>query len=54
MQCIDRHFKVIFAQARFKRRGTAVLTWLDCSTAVARLGFRRPIKYSRIKQLFFF
>ena len=29
--------------ARFKRRAIAVPSWLDCSTTVARLGFRRRI-----------
>ena len=32
--------KLIF-QAWFKRRAAAVLSWLDFSTTLARLGFRR-------------
>ena len=34
---------VISSNAHFKRRATAVPSWLDCSTTVARLGFRRRI-----------
>ena len=30
-------------KACFKRRATAVLSWLDCSPTAARLGFRRRI-----------
>ena len=30
-------------EACFKRRATAVLNWLDCSTTLARLVFRRRI-----------
>ena len=28
------------SKARFKRRATTVLSWLDCSSTAARLGFR--------------
>ena len=37
--------------ACFKRHATAVLSWLDCSSTAAQLGFRRQIKFSRIERL---
>ena len=38
-------------KACFKRRATAVLSWFDCSTTAARVGFRRRIYFSRIERL---
>ena len=55
MKCIiiivTKHFLSIWEhpsnhlerQAHFKHPATAVLSWLDCSTTVAWLGFRRQI-----------
>ena len=31
------------SMACFKRRATAMLSWLDCSSTAAQLGFRRQI-----------
>ena len=38
-ECRGKHH----TKACFKRRATALLSWLDCSTTLARLGFRRRI-----------
>ena len=37
------HAQKARTKACFKRRATAVLSWLDCSTTLARLGLRRRI-----------
>ena len=38
-ECRGKHH----TKACFKRRATALLSWLDCSTTIARHGFRRRI-----------
>ena len=38
-ECRGKHH----TKACFKHRATALLSWLDCSTTIARLGFRRRI-----------
>ena len=40
---ISKNLDFNLDKACFKRRATAVLSWLDCSTTLARLGFRRRI-----------
>ena len=54
IDCRYKKLRVIFGLTnqethRFKRRSSAsVLSWLDCSTALAQLCFRRRIHFGRV------